>query len=74
MNIQPINNSITMQGKPLKSLKDRVMQKAIDAVPEHTVKESAKKLENGSILTVLYHVRQKIEVSWGQQHFSHSLQ
>ena len=45
MNIQPINNSITMQGKPLKSLKDRVVQKAIDAVPEHTVKESAKKLE-----------------------------
>ena len=34
-----------MQGKPLKSLKDRVVQKAIDAVPEHTVKESAKKLE-----------------------------
>ena len=45
MNIQPINNSITMQGKPLKSLKDRVVQKAIDAVPEHTVKEAAKKLE-----------------------------
>lgn len=48
MNIQPINNSITMQGKPLKSLKDRVVQKAIDAVPEHTVKESAKNLKMGA--------------------------
>lgn len=45
MNIQPINNSTTMQGKPYNSLKDRVMQKAIDAVPKRTVKESAKKLE-----------------------------
>lgn len=63
-----------MQGKPLKSLKDRVVQKAIDAVPEHTVKESAKNLKNGSILTVLCHDRLKTEVLWGLQRFLPSLQ
>ncbi len=49
MNIQPINNSVSMQGKPnnngLHNLKDKVVQKIIDAVPEHTQKESAKKLD-----------------------------
>ena len=49
MNIQPINNSISMQGKPnnsfWNSVKRRVSQKAIDAIPQHTVKESAKKIE-----------------------------
>ena len=48
MNIQPINNSISMQGNPnnfWNSLKRRVSQKVIDAVPQHTVKESAKKIE-----------------------------
>jgi len=45
MNIQPINNSISMQGNPWKNFKDRAMQKVIDAIPMHTVKESAKKIE-----------------------------
>lgn len=48
MNIQPINNSISMQGNQnnfWNSLKRRVSQKAVDAVPKHTVKESAKKIE-----------------------------
>ncbi len=48
MNIQPINNSVSMQGKPNISwtnLKNSVMQKIIDVVPEHTQKESAKRLE-----------------------------
>lgn len=45
MEIQPINNSVNMQGNPWKSLKDRVMQKVIDTVPTHTIKESAKKIE-----------------------------
>lgn len=49
MNIQPMNSSVSMQGKPndngLKNLKDKVVQKIIDAVPEHTSNESAKKLD-----------------------------
>lgn len=49
MNIQPINNSVSVQGKSnnngLNNLKDKVVQKIIDAVPEHTHKESAKKLD-----------------------------
>lgn len=49
MNIQPINNSVSMQGKQnnnaWNNLKNSVLQKIIDTVPEHTKKESAKKLE-----------------------------
>jgi len=48
MNIQPINNSISMQGNSnnvWNSLKNRVAQKVVDAVPQHTVKDSAKKIE-----------------------------
>lgn len=48
MNVQPINNSISMQGNPnnfWNNLKRKVSQKAIDALPLHTVKESAKKIE-----------------------------
>lgn len=48
MNIQPINNSVSMQGNQnnfWNSIKRRVVQKAIDAVPQHTVKDSAKKIE-----------------------------
>ena len=43
MNIQPMNSSVSMQGKPndngLKNLKNKVVQKIIDAVPEHTSNE-----------------------------------
>ena len=49
MNMQPINNSVSMQGRHNKSawnnLKDNIVQKIIDVIPEHTHKESAKKLE-----------------------------
>ena len=49
MNIQPISNSVSMQGKQNNSawnnLKNSVFQKIIDTVPAHTKKESAKKLE-----------------------------
>ncbi len=49
MNIQPINNSVSMQSKPnngaWNDLKNRVTQKIIDVIPEHTQKESARKLE-----------------------------
>ena len=47
MNIQPLNNNnITLNGDPLKSKKGRIMQKAIDIIPTHTIKESAKKIED----------------------------
>ncbi len=49
MNIQPIDNSnISMHGNPNSNwnrIKDRVMQKIIDAAPECTFNESAKKLD-----------------------------
>lgn len=49
MNIQPIDNSnISMHGNPNNSwnrFKHRVVQKIIDAVPECTFNESAKKLD-----------------------------
>ncbi len=49
MNIQPINNNVPMQGKQNNSawnnLKNSVVQKIIDVVPEHTQKESGRKLE-----------------------------
>ncbi len=49
MNIQPINNSVSMQGRQnnnaWNNLKNSVVQKIIDVIPEHTHKESAKKLE-----------------------------
>lgn len=49
MNIQPINNNVSMQGKQnnnaWNNLKNSVVQKIIDVVPEHTQKESGRKLE-----------------------------
>ena len=50
MYIQPISNSINMQGAPkpkgnsgaLKKITDRIKQKVIDMVPERTVANSAK--------------------------------
>lgn len=49
MNIQPINNSVSTQGRPnnngWNNLKNNVVQKIIDVIPAHTHKESAKKLE-----------------------------
>lgn len=43
MNIQPINNNISMQGNPNKIWKhmtDRVVQKMLDMTPQHTFNES----------------------------------
>lgn len=49
MNINPIQNNISMQGvKPDNSwnrLKKRITQKVLDTLPEHTTKESARKLD-----------------------------
>jgi len=48
MYIVPNDNNISMQGNPMsnawKSFKKRIGQKALDALPEHTQEESAKKL------------------------------
>jgi len=48
MNIQPTQNyNISMQGKwNLNSIKQRLAQKVIDAIPAHTAKDSAKKIED----------------------------
>ena len=49
MNIQPIDNrNISMHGKPNNTwnrIKERVVQKIIDVVPEHTFQESARKMD-----------------------------
>ena len=46
MNIQPgQNNNISMQGKRWERFTDKIMQKTLDLFPEHTAKESARKLE-----------------------------
>ena len=48
MNIQPeynYNNSIAMRGKWWKKLEDKIIQKAVDAAPMHTAKDSAKKID-----------------------------
>ena len=46
MNIQPNqNNNISMQGKRWDRFTDKIMQKTLDLLPEHTSKESARKLE-----------------------------
>ena len=41
MNIQPNSNNISMQGK----FSDRILQKVLNALPNKTVKESARKLD-----------------------------
>ena len=45
MNIQPKQNNIAMQGKWWQKLQDRIIQKAVDAVPMHTAKDSARRIE-----------------------------
>ena len=46
MNIQPKQQyNITMQGKWWQKLQDRIIQKAVDAIPMHTAKDSARKIE-----------------------------
>ncbi len=45
MNIQPKQNNIAMQGKWWQKLQDRIIQKAVDAVPLHTAKDSARRIE-----------------------------
>ena len=46
MNIQPgQNNNISMQGKRWDRFTDKIMQKTLNLFPEHTAKESARKLE-----------------------------
>ena len=48
MNILPINNSVSMHGKPSgwKNFKNRISQTLLDAMPEHTQKETARFMEN----------------------------
>ena len=46
MNIQPNqNNNISMQGKRWDRFTNKIMQKTLDLLPEHTAKELARKLE-----------------------------
>ena len=45
MNIQPKQNNIAMQGKWWQKLQDRIIQKAVDAVPLHTAKDSTRRIE-----------------------------
>ena len=47
MNITPVNNNVSMYGKPSgwKNFKNRISQKILDVLPEHTQKESTRLLD-----------------------------